>query len=126
MNLGAKDNADPRWLLPLICRRGGVTRREVGSIRIGPRDTMFEIAAHAADDFAASAAEPDPRARHVHFDRTYRADRPDRSDRADRPDRPDHVARPDRAPRPTHPPRHAKPPHASGGHRPPKRRGPPR
>ncbi|MES1209236.1 MAG: DEAD/DEAH box helicase, partial [Pseudomonadota bacterium] len=26
VNLGAKDNADPRWLLPLICRRGGVTR----------------------------------------------------------------------------------------------------
>ena len=34
VNLGAKDNAEPRWLLPLICRRGGVTRREVGAIRI--------------------------------------------------------------------------------------------
>ena len=37
VNLGAKDRADPRWLLPLICRRGGVTRREVGAIRIGPQ-----------------------------------------------------------------------------------------
>src|SRR6185312_15952136 len=88
VNLGAKDNADPRWLLPLICRRGGITRREVGAIRIGPRDTMFEIAGHAAADFAEAAAETDPRAPNVRFDR---ADQPSASaprvrfDRADQP-----------------------------------------
>ena len=65
INLGADDRADPRWLLPLICRRGGVTRREVGAIRIGPHETTFEIAGDAAADFALAAAEPDPRARHV-------------------------------------------------------------
>jgi ATP-dependent RNA helicase DeaD len=65
VNLGAKDNADPRWLLPLICRRGGVTRQDVGAIRIGPLATEFEIAGEAAYDFAVAAAEPDPRAKHV-------------------------------------------------------------
>jgi ATP-dependent RNA helicase DeaD len=65
VNLGAKDRADPRWLLPLICRRGGVTRREVGAIRIGPQETMFEIAEGAARDFEEAASEQDPRARHV-------------------------------------------------------------
>ena len=65
MNIGAKDNADPRWMLPLICRRGGVTRREVGAIRVGPHETTFEIAGHAAHEFADAAAESDPRARHV-------------------------------------------------------------
>ena len=65
INIGAKDNADPRWMLPLICRRGGVTRREVGAIRIGPHETTFEIAGHAAREFADAAAEIDPRARHV-------------------------------------------------------------
>jgi ATP-dependent RNA helicase DeaD len=65
INLGAKDKADPRWLLPLICRRGGVTRQDVGAIRIGPRETEFEIAGEAAHDFAVAAAEPDPRAKHV-------------------------------------------------------------
>ena len=65
MNIGAKDNADPRWMLPLICKRGGVTRREVGAIRIGPLETTFEIAGHAAHEFTDAAAEPDPRARHV-------------------------------------------------------------
>ena len=65
VNIGAKDNADPRWMLPLICRRGGVTRREVGAIRIGPHETTFEIAGHAAPEFTDAAAESDPRARHV-------------------------------------------------------------
>jgi ATP-dependent RNA helicase DeaD len=65
VNLGAKDNADPRWLLPLICRRGGITRREVGAIRIGPHETLFEIAGDAAGDFELAARERDPRALHV-------------------------------------------------------------
>src|SRR4029079_9003486 len=65
INIGAQDRADPRWLLPLICRRRGVTRREVCAIRIGPQETQFEIAGDAAHDFALGAAEPDQRARHV-------------------------------------------------------------
>ncbi|MES1208519.1 MAG: DEAD/DEAH box helicase, partial [Pseudomonadota bacterium] len=69
VNIGAKENADPRWLLPLICRRGGVTRREVGSIRIGPTETRFEIAGEAAADFALTASERDPRAPHVSIER---------------------------------------------------------
>ncbi len=73
VNLGAKDNADPRWLLPLICRRGGVTRREVGAIRIGPHETTFEIAGEAAGEYAQAAAEVDPRAPAVQI---ARADAP--------------------------------------------------
>jgi ATP-dependent RNA helicase DeaD len=76
VNIGANDNADPRWLLPLICRRGGVTRREVGAIRIAPRETLFEIAGNAAGEFATAAAEIDPRARHVVIER---ADAPPRA-----------------------------------------------
>jgi len=69
VNMGANDKADPRWMLPLICRRGGVTNREVGAIRIGPRETLFEIAAAAAADFARAASETDPRATHVRIER---------------------------------------------------------
>jgi ATP-dependent RNA helicase DeaD len=69
VNLGGKDQADPRWLLPLICRRGGVTRREVGAIRIGPHETIFEIAGDAAAEFELAAAETDPRAPHVRVER---------------------------------------------------------
>jgi ATP-dependent RNA helicase DeaD len=70
VNLGADSRAEPGWLLPLICRRGGVTRREVGSIRVvGPGHSEFEIAGHAASDFALAASQPDPRAPHVHIER---------------------------------------------------------
>jgi len=65
VNLGADRNAEPAWLLPLICRRGGVTRNEVGAIRIGPASTEFQIAGEAAEDFALAASRPDPRAPHV-------------------------------------------------------------
>ena len=68
VNLGAQDQADPRWLLPLICRRGGVTRREVGAIRVGPSETLFEIAGDAAADFALSASQSDPRAPQVRME----------------------------------------------------------
>jgi ATP-dependent RNA helicase DeaD len=49
--VGRKQNADPKWLIPLICRAGGVTKAEIGAIRIFDRETKFEIAAGAAEAF---------------------------------------------------------------------------
>ena len=54
MAIGRRDNADPRWLLPLICRRGHVTKREIGAIRILDRETRFAVAGSAAGRFAAA------------------------------------------------------------------------
>jgi ATP-dependent RNA helicase DeaD len=54
MNVGRRNNADPRWLLPIICRLGHVTKNEVGVIRISDRDTTFEIAEAHAAKFMAS------------------------------------------------------------------------
>ncbi len=54
MNVGRRNNADPRWLLPIICRLGHVTKNEVGVIRIFDRDTTFEIAEAHAGKFMAS------------------------------------------------------------------------
>jgi ATP-dependent RNA helicase DeaD len=110
VNLGASQNADPRWLLPLICRRGGVTRRDVGAIRVGPDATTFEIAGDAAEDFALAAAEIDPRAPQVIIARQdgvngvggvegVDAEPP----RAPRPPRPPRPTRPDRGPGPARP-----------------------
>jgi ATP-dependent RNA helicase DeaD len=65
VNLGAEAKAEPSWLLPLICRRGNVTRQAVGAIRVGPRSSTFEISADAARDFARAASAPDPRAPQV-------------------------------------------------------------
>jgi len=52
--LGRTQNADPRWLIPLICNRGGITKAEIGAIRIFDRETKFEIAADVADRFSAA------------------------------------------------------------------------
>ncbi len=43
MDIGRRHNADPRWLLPLLCRRGHITRNEVGAIRIAANETRFQI-----------------------------------------------------------------------------------
>ena len=61
--LGRKQNADPRWLIPLICKAGGITKQEIGSIRIFDRETKFEIAREAAQAFASSAAAAQGEAR---------------------------------------------------------------
>ncbi|HEX2624326.1 MAG TPA: DEAD/DEAH box helicase [Sphingomicrobium sp.] len=52
MNIGRRHNADPRWLLPLICRRGHITKNEVGAIRITANETFFQIPLPIADRFA--------------------------------------------------------------------------
>jgi len=55
LNIGRNGNADPRWLLPFLCRRGHLTRQEIGRIRILGQETMVEIAPYAAERFAAAA-----------------------------------------------------------------------
>ncbi|MGR4892214.1 DEAD/DEAH box helicase [Sphingopyxis sp. LARHCG72] len=52
LNIGRHQNADPRWILPLLCRRGHVSKNEIGAIRIGPKETMFNIPRGIADRFA--------------------------------------------------------------------------
>ncbi|SBV33998.1 DEAD/DEAH box helicase-like protein [uncultured Sphingopyxis sp.] len=52
LNIGRRQNADPRWILPLLCRRGHVTKNEIGAIRIGPSETLFNIPLAIADRFA--------------------------------------------------------------------------
>jgi len=59
LNVGRQKNADPRWLLPLICRQGKITRQEIGAIRIFERETKFEIDAEAAGRFYAAIRKLD-------------------------------------------------------------------
>ncbi|MTI00223.1 DEAD/DEAH box helicase [Roseibium sp. RKSG952] len=53
LSLGHKHRADPRWLLPMICRAGHVTKREVGAIKIFQNETRFEIAGTHAERYAS-------------------------------------------------------------------------
>ncbi|MCJ2064986.1 DEAD/DEAH box helicase [Methylobacterium sp. J-088] len=56
LNLGRRDNADPRRLLPMLTRRGGIDRQEIGAIRIFDRETKFEVRGNAAARFAEAFA----------------------------------------------------------------------
>ena len=56
LNLGRRDNADPRRLLPMLTRRGGIDRQEIGAIRIFDRETKFEVRGNAASRFAQAFA----------------------------------------------------------------------
>ena len=51
LNVGRRHNADPRWILPLLCRRGHVSRGDIGAIRLAANETLFEIAGPAAARF---------------------------------------------------------------------------
>ncbi len=57
LNVGRNKNADPKWLLPLICRLGQVTRKDIGAIRIFEHDTRFELVAGAVDGFLAALVD---------------------------------------------------------------------
>ena len=56
MDIGRRHNADPRWLLPLLCRRGHVTRNEIGAIRIAANETFFQIPRALEAKFRAAVA----------------------------------------------------------------------
>ncbi|HYC74587.1 DEAD/DEAH box helicase [Brevundimonas sp.] len=58
VNIGREKNADPKWLLPLICRLGHVTKRDVGSIKIFDRETKFEITKDAEAKFRTALTQP--------------------------------------------------------------------
>ena len=103
LNVGRRQNAEPRWILPLLCRRGHVSRNEIGAIRMAANETLFEVpaavasrfldavrrTAHEEDDVDIQPVEGKPRdearrqrrdnARPVHAPKPYRAQaaRPD-------------------------------------------------
>lgn len=54
MDIGRRQNADVRWLLPLICRRGHITRNEIGAIRIMGSETHFQVQRGAEAKFKAA------------------------------------------------------------------------
>ena len=51
MNAGRRHYADPRWLLPLICRYGHVGRNEIGAIRVAANESYFEVTQRATPGF---------------------------------------------------------------------------
>jgi len=51
LSVGRDANAEPRWLLPMLCRVGQITSQEIGSIKIQQNETNFEISPGCVDRF---------------------------------------------------------------------------
>jgi ATP-dependent RNA helicase DeaD len=115
INIGRDKNADPKWLMPTICRLGHVTKRDIGSIKIFERETKFEITREMQARFEAAialgledgvkidpAVKPGPSEKPVsRWDKKPAGDRPV----SDRPDRKPWKAREDAGDKPAWKPR---------------------
>jgi ATP-dependent RNA helicase DeaD len=66
---GARYGADPRRLLALVCRRGHVSREDVGAIQISDDSSTVEVAATLAENFELAVRRKDSRDPHVRFRR---------------------------------------------------------
>ena len=118
VSTGRNDGAEPRTLLPMICRVGDLTRDDIGAIRVQPRSSFIEVAEAKAAKFGAGMEAEDG----ITLTRLDKAPdfgpkgpRPERAERTT--ERPQRAERPERAPRPQ-----GKPdaPRAKKGERPPK------
>ena len=57
LSAGRKHRADPKWILPLICKAGQVSKGDVGAIRILENETRFEINSEKAKEYFATVEE---------------------------------------------------------------------
>ena len=64
---GGEHGADPRRLLAMSCRRGGISSSDVGAIEILGRSSTIEVAREVADDFGRAVTEVDPREPGIRF-----------------------------------------------------------
>jgi ATP-dependent RNA helicase DeaD len=69
VNVGRSQQADPKWLIPLLCRRGNVRGGDIGQIDISTRHTEFQIKKRLADEFERSSQMPDTKDPKIHFNR---------------------------------------------------------
>lgn len=89
--IGRRKNAEARWLLPMICRRGGIDRQDIGTIRIMDTTTEFEISRGVAESFAARIKRPD-KEDNIRIEALDKAPQAPAEGRARPPRRDDHAA----------------------------------
>lgn len=108
LTVGYAQKAEPRWLIPMICKAGGITKRDIGTIRIENRETHVELNAAVIDRFFTHLGEDGRLEKNIvampmregggHDDRQERREhRPHRDDRQERPQRQERSERPQRA-----------------------------
>lgn len=54
VSVGKSKGAEPRWLLPLLCRAGNLEKQQIGKIKVQFKETFVEIAEDAVATFEAA------------------------------------------------------------------------
>lgn len=57
LGVGRKKKADPKWLIPMLCKSGGFSRNSIGAIRISPDATHVELKPDAAQQLLQAAGD---------------------------------------------------------------------
>ena len=57
LGVGRKKKADPKWLIPMLCKSGGFSRNSIGAIRISPDATHVELKPNAANSLMEAAGD---------------------------------------------------------------------
>ncbi len=58
LDIGRRKNADPKWLLPMLCRKGEIDKGDIGVINIMDTETRVEISQAVAERFALNIKRP--------------------------------------------------------------------
>jgi len=88
LSAGHDVSAEARWILPMLCGAGNITKRDVGAIRITKAETYVELTAKCADKFFKSVGDEGKMEKNIIVTRMENApDLPD-DDNSDRPRRP--------------------------------------
>ncbi len=58
--VGRSKRAEAKWLLPMLCKKGGLSREDIGAIRIFQDETKVEIAAGKLEAFLKAMRRPGP------------------------------------------------------------------
>jgi ATP-dependent RNA helicase DeaD len=51
LSVGRKHTAEPRWLLPMLCRAGQLTKRDIGAIKIQEEVSHVELSSDSVERF---------------------------------------------------------------------------
>jgi len=51
LSTGRANQAEPRWLIPMLCRNGGLTKRDIGQIKLMPDHTLVQLDAAQSSRF---------------------------------------------------------------------------
>ncbi|MBE3639147.1 DEAD/DEAH box helicase [Mangrovicoccus algicola] len=119
LSIGRDQNAEPRWILPLLCRAGGLDKTQIGKIRVLDTATYVELAEAVGPDLGARLGDGGVLEEDVRLELVDSV--PEEVTRA-RPPRRDDGPRPLRAPRRDDGPRPPRPARREEGEFRPKKR----